>query len=805
MPHAATPSLKQRQKLKNEAELVGSNPANDQAHSTQDLKTDGGNSESPPMFQREDWTLFRSLETLGQKAGVTVEALPKLVAKELADNACDAAGTCRVFPLPDGGLRVEDDGGGIPGDAKALSKLFSIKRELVSSKVVRLPTRGALGNGLRVVVGAVVSTGGKMRLCTKGKEYSLQFNDDGTTTATCIGASKVMGTRIEVWLGDGPWPDGGFDEDALEWARTTIMFSVAKSGYRGRTSAYWYGSVSFFELLQAAGSRTVRDLASEFEGCSGGKAGAVAADFLGRTCSALCRDDADRLLAQLRANSRPVKPARLGQVGHIPDLPAARAMAAGTFEVDSGGQYAAELPYIVEVWARPAAFAEVHLSVNRTPATGEVSAYHEKTKLELFGCGLRHAVNIGRGHVELWVNIQCPHMPITTDGKAPDVTPMLDAALNAIRKAAKKVKRSGPGRADRTTEKDIIVANLNEAVAQASGGGQGVYSLRQLYYKMRPLVSAGIGKELAYANFTKVIGDHEGEHGPLPGLYRDARGVLYHPHLGQEIPLGTLAVEAYTRPAFTFNKILYCEKEGFFPILRQARWPERHDCALVTAKGFASRAARDVLDILGESDEELLFFCIHDADAAGSMIYQALQGATAARAARNVKIINLGLEPWEALDMGLDVETLESKKKRRQAVAQYIMARSDGKKWEAWLQGHRVELNAMGTPEFIAWLDCKMEEHGNGRLVPPTNVMTERLRQATGAVVEEAVKEKLLAKHHLADKVAAAMAELSTDINKKGRHLDSLVRTTLAQPEHEHQSWAGVVGGVAVSIAGRLK
>ncbi len=40
------------------------------------------------------------------------------------------------------------------------------------------------------------------------------------------------------------------------------------------------------------------------------------------------------------------------------------------------------------------------------------------------------------------------------------------------------------------------------------------------------------------------------------------------------------------------------------------------------------------------------------------MIYQTLQEATKARGARKIKIINLGLEPWEAIDMGLEVETV---------------------------------------------------------------------------------------------------------------------------------------------------
>ena len=109
------------------------------------------------MFTREDWTLFRTLQTLAQKAGVATRAVPALVAKELADNALDASGGCRVGLLPDNGFFVEDDGDGIPGDDDAVAALFSINRPLASTKLLRLPTRGALGNGLRVVAGAVLA------------------------------------------------------------------------------------------------------------------------------------------------------------------------------------------------------------------------------------------------------------------------------------------------------------------------------------------------------------------------------------------------------------------------------------------------------------------------------------------------------------------------------------------------------------------------------------------------------------------------------------------------------------------------
>jgi hypothetical protein len=71
--------------------------------------------------------------------------------------------------------------------------------------------------------------------------------------------------------------------------------------------------------------------------------------------------------------------------------------------------------------------------------------------------------------------------------------------------------------------------------------------------------------------------------------------------------------------------------------------------------------------------------------------------------ARKIEIINLGLEPWEAIEMGLEVEEVERGDKRK-PVADYVLEREDlapdGYTWEEWLQTHRVELNAMTTPQF---------------------------------------------------------------------------------------------------------
>src|SRR5581483_7780082 len=114
------------------------------------------------MFKREDWMLFRTLATICQKAGVELNRLRRLVLKELADNALDAGANCRVGQIATDTYFVQDDGPGLPGGADDVANLFSIRRPLTSTKLLRLPTRGAVGNGLRVVAGTVFASGGKL-------------------------------------------------------------------------------------------------------------------------------------------------------------------------------------------------------------------------------------------------------------------------------------------------------------------------------------------------------------------------------------------------------------------------------------------------------------------------------------------------------------------------------------------------------------------------------------------------------------------------------------------------------------------
>ena len=115
--------------------------------------------------------------------------------------------------------------------------------------------------------------------------------------------------------------------------------------------------------------------------------------------------------------------------------------------------------------------------------------------------------------------------------------------MTAIKKASKKARRNAPKRAARS-QKEIVKEMIPEAAKMAGGGHR--FSLRQLYYAIRPFVKTELNEELDYGNFGRIITEYEGENGEdIPEMYRDDRGTLYHPHLHEQISLGTRMVEHY--------------------------------------------------------------------------------------------------------------------------------------------------------------------------------------------------------------------------------------------------------------------
>jgi len=669
-----------------------------------------------------------------------------------------------------------------------VARLFSIDRPLESSKLFRKPLRGALGNGTRVVAGCLIASGGgHLVVETNGHRLGISPKPTGGFDLDAQPSDRTVGTRIEIKFG----PDLEDDNAALSWAKEAIARGCGDE-YAGKSSLHWFDANAFYELLLSSGARPVRDLISNFDGCTGAKAGEIAREFLSRRCDSLTKKDALLLLARAQVLTKPPSVKRLGRIG---DSFTSDGYAAVEGNAAIGD---ATIPYVVEAWGWREETAEIKMerpSVNRTVITGEVHLL-AWSGISVRGCGLRHEVTKTKPRKggALTFNVTAPYVPITTDGKEPDLSPFAGAIVGALAKVLRQIPNDEPTRA--MSIKDAVLENLDAAIAKASGDGRYRFSQRQVLYVLRPIVKEWTGKALEEGTFAAIITAYEDDEGEIPGMIREDRGSLYQPHVGgPEMPIGTLTVETYKRPEWTFNKVVFIEKHGLFEVLKDNLWPEKHDCALMTSRGFSTRAARDLIDKLAEHDEPVTVFCVHDADSAGTMIYQTLVEETRARGARQVEVVNLGLEPWEAQAMGLEVETF-ARKDRRRPVADYVSDRDDGAHWDEWLQSNRYELNAMTSDQFVGWLTEKIAEHDEGKVVPPPNVMRAELHASVKAEVRRLMIDSILADARIDERVAAAMSEIQIPTPT-----EAFVRDWL---EDSSENWRGPLIEASEEIIGKV-
>lgn len=405
--------------------------------------------------------MFRTVEGLQQKAGVTADRLRRLVLKELCDNGLDTGTKTRAGQIDDDGrFFVEDDGPGLDGSPEEIAELFSIRRPMRSTKLLRKPQRGALGNGLRVVAGAVLASEGTLAVVTRNRRIELQPKADGSTgVASVKKVDHPLGTRVEVGFG-AALPDDD-DNYPLVWAQKAMMF--AGGNYDGASSAYWYDAAGFHELLLAGGGQSVRSLVAQLDGCSGGKAGEiVAAARLGRkACHELTRAQATQLLQLARSQTRPVSADRLGTIGrqHVPESCYAVARASVAM---GHSQPQAEIPFVVEAWAaKTGAKGRIRVTayINRTPSVDDVTIWHDDDKdLYVQGSGLSDygmsAPKTGAYMVAL--NVTAPYIAYTSDGKAPDLGPFSDTILATISAAMRKAQRAAPSDNSQHDDDDLL-------------------------------------------------------------------------------------------------------------------------------------------------------------------------------------------------------------------------------------------------------------------------------------------------------------------------------------------------------------
>lgn len=410
----------------------------------------------PLLYERADWELFLRPETLPQKAGCSLDQLGSVVLKEAVDNALDTGAEVELEPIT-GGYRIADHGPGI--DPTDVPRLFAVNRPLRSSKLKRLPLRGMLGNGLRVVMGAVAAFGGQISVTTRG--HRLPLSVDTATGMTRILADEEVpfqaGAIVEISLN----LFDGFERRAAD-----LSLVVAQQGqqYSGPSHPAWYGVDDLSELFTRVTPDTVT-------------VGALVRDvFLididdRRRARDLTAAEIASLYSDLRSAATDKLPS-IGYVGNSANEHYGRVD--GTAQI--GG---AKIPYCVEAWAGckhagkdDSTTGEVELLVNRSAAIVRLRYSADSYGISLTGCGLDVWIRSGKRAVyNIVISLITPHVRLMNDGKMPFLGDFRDAVIRAVQKAAGAAYRAMTRPQRSLSIKDAAWQVMEEAYLDASDNG----------------------------------------------------------------------------------------------------------------------------------------------------------------------------------------------------------------------------------------------------------------------------------------------------------------------------------------------
>ncbi|MGA7235933.1 MAG: hypothetical protein WBY44_09645 [Bryobacteraceae bacterium] len=498
------------------------------------------------------------------------------------------------------------------------------------------------------------------------------------------------------------------------------------------------------------------------------------------------RDVIDHLLETMREASRPVPAKALGLIGEaqfrsrLAEFYGVERFWYAKYIGDADG-----LPIVLEV---ALAHTQVdcgyrYFGLNFSPTFGDpFGGCHLKLAddFAVWG-GVTSALD--QAHVEDFphafaLHLTSPAFTFRDRGKSTiavseELSRVLSKALWTVLKDAYKEgerRRRARTKADRDDEKlerscemsmkDSVFAVLQEAWAQATSEGKYPVSARTLYYSVRPLVQEFTSKQLDFNYFSQtLLTEWKEEHGPLEGLYFDPRGVLYEPHSGNTVSLGTREVEAYHFPEYEFDKILYVEKKGLMPVFQTAQIGERFDIAIIAGEGYATEAVRSLFTRARKGKYRM--FVLHDADPHGYNIGRTLAEETRRMPGYSVEVTDLGLRLEEALSIGLQTEKFI----RRKALPQSLdLTDTERRHFEGEFKGHkqwecgRVELNAFTSPALIAFLERKLREAGAAaKVIPPLKVLKGHEKEACKDAVTDWVAEKgaeLLGFDHIAESIS---------------------------------------------------
>ncbi|MSQ96821.1 MAG: hypothetical protein EXR98_20020 [Gemmataceae bacterium] len=301
-------------------------------------------------------------------------------------------------------------------------------------------------------------------------------------------------------------------------------------------------------------------------------------------------------------------------------------------------------------------------------------------------------------------------------------------------------------------------------------------SKRQLFYACRDQFREKAGREIKWNYFSStLLVQFRNRHPELTEgweITADPRGTLIIPNCSHvvEIPCGTLHISKYlsesARPidpykidaklpvefpskaaGQRYQALLYIEKEGFGPIIKEAGIAEKFDIAIISNKGQSVVAARRLIDECCYVGSGCPLLIVHDMDKAGFEIASRLT-TVADWARENDRVTYEFKNKIEVTDLGLtlkDAQKYALQDERFQFSGHFQDDTYATKEEQDFLKSNRrIELNAFTSPQFVEWLVSKLSKHLK-KFVPADGVLEDAYRRAIAvasinAKIEEAME-----------------------------------------------------------------
>ena len=328
-------------------------------------------------------------------------------------------------------------------------------------------------------------------------------------------------------------------------------------------------------------------------------------------------------------------------------------------------------------------------------------------------------------------------------------------------------RRQAMTSSQRTTLKDAVNAQIAAAYGLVSdGGAQGrlVAHARQIMYAVRRLIQGITDEPLVDNYFTQTLLPAYMQSNPETtaewDVVFDARGHFTEPHTQVEVALGTLDVRQHLcgssesdeatyspddlypthGPEHRYGAILFLEKEGFMPLLRQVKLAERYDIGVMSTKGLSNISARRLVDHLcGKHDIPLLI--LRDFDKAGFSISRTLwKSSKRYTFEHEIRAVDIGLRLDDVEQWGLESEAFVSKASRHSMRLNLIKNGATEVEAEFIADGRRrVELNAFTSSDLVTFIEKKLVEHGVKKIIPDKATLEAAYRRV---VKNEFIRER---------------------------------------------------------------